>query len=214
MLYFATEIDLATIPRFSSFRIRCRRRQRDGLAAADDAADRNQAPLHDRALDVLDELLVVLGVMVARLEVEVRAHIAELAAHKRRARHHRGINWLKLAAPVSTQLLTRAAERGGNYVDIHRDHDIVAAPARSLRSGRATGGPCRGARTPCAASECRAPGARAAARDAARYAQFYAASNICRPRCRGLCWPGPVDSKLPHRNVNTEHGRGIIRASA
>ena len=51
-------------------------------------------------------------------QVEDAAHIAELTALKRQARHHRGQDRLAQAAPNSRELLTRAAERGDNLGSI------------------------------------------------------------------------------------------------
>jgi len=47
-------------------------------------------------------------------QVEDEAHIAELTARKRQARHHRAQDRLIQAAPSSQDLLTRAAARGDN----------------------------------------------------------------------------------------------------
>ena len=49
-----------------------------------------------------------------KAQVEDPAHINSLVAHKRRARHHRGIDHLAKAVPASRDLLIRAAERGAN----------------------------------------------------------------------------------------------------
>lgn len=46
--------------------------------------------------------------------VESPAHIAELVAHKKQARQHRGIDRLHHAVPSSQALLIQLAERGGN----------------------------------------------------------------------------------------------------
>jgi transposase len=51
-------------------------------------------------------------------QVEDEAHIAELTARKRQARHHRGTDRLAHAVPNSRELLTRAAERGDNLGSI------------------------------------------------------------------------------------------------
>ena len=51
-------------------------------------------------------------------QVEDQAHIAELTALKRQARHHRGTDRLAQAAPNSRELLTQAAERGDNLGSI------------------------------------------------------------------------------------------------
>ena len=47
-------------------------------------------------------------------QIEDPAHIAELAARKRAARHHRGQDRLAQVAPNSRELLMAAAERGEN----------------------------------------------------------------------------------------------------
>ena len=47
-------------------------------------------------------------------QIEDAAHLAELAARKRAARHHRGQDRLAQAAPNSRDLLTAAAQRGEN----------------------------------------------------------------------------------------------------
>ena len=47
-------------------------------------------------------------------QVEAAPHIAALVTHKRRARHHHGIDRLAHAAPESQALLTAAAARGDN----------------------------------------------------------------------------------------------------
>jgi hypothetical protein len=51
-------------------------------------------------------------------QVEDPAHVAELTARKRQARHHRGTDRLVQAAPASRALLTQAAERGDNLGSI------------------------------------------------------------------------------------------------
>lgn len=51
-------------------------------------------------------------------QVEDPAHIAELTARKRQARHHRGQDRLAQAAPASRELLVRAALRGENLGSI------------------------------------------------------------------------------------------------
>ena len=51
-------------------------------------------------------------------QVEDPAHIAELTARKRQARHHRGQDRLARAAPASRELLVRAAQRGENLGSI------------------------------------------------------------------------------------------------
>ena len=51
-------------------------------------------------------------------QIENPAHIAELTARKRRARHHRGQDRLARAAPSSPALLSQAAERGDNLGSI------------------------------------------------------------------------------------------------
>lgn len=51
-------------------------------------------------------------------QVEDEAHIAELSARKRQARHHRGQDRLAQAAPNSRELLTQAAARGDNLGSI------------------------------------------------------------------------------------------------
>ena len=48
-------------------------------------------------------------------QIEDEAHLAELAARKRAARHHRGQDRLAQAAPNSRELLMAAAERGENF---------------------------------------------------------------------------------------------------
>jgi transposase len=47
-------------------------------------------------------------------QIEDPSHVADLVAHKRRAREHRGTNRLTNAAPASKELLMRAAARGSN----------------------------------------------------------------------------------------------------
>ena len=49
-----------------------------------------------------------------KAQIEDPNHIKALVAHKRQARHHRGIDHLAKAAPASRDLLVRAAEHGGN----------------------------------------------------------------------------------------------------
>ena len=51
-------------------------------------------------------------------QIEDQAHIAELTARKRQARHHRGQDRLARAAPASAELLVAAAERGDNLGSI------------------------------------------------------------------------------------------------
>jgi transposase len=51
-------------------------------------------------------------------QIEDPAHLAELSERKRQARHHRGQDRLARAAPSSTKLLVRAAERGENLGSI------------------------------------------------------------------------------------------------
>jgi transposase len=51
-------------------------------------------------------------------QIEIAAHIDALAARKREARHHRGLDHLARAAPASRTLLLHAAERGGNLGNI------------------------------------------------------------------------------------------------
>ena len=47
-------------------------------------------------------------------QIETPAHIEQLVAHKREARHHGGIGRLAKAAPASVELLEQAAKRSGN----------------------------------------------------------------------------------------------------
>jgi len=47
-------------------------------------------------------------------QIEQPCHVAELEAHKHKARKHRGMDRLQHAAPNSRDLLVRLAERGGN----------------------------------------------------------------------------------------------------
>lgn len=47
-------------------------------------------------------------------QVEEPAHIEQLVANKRKARHHRGIGRLAKAAPASVELLEQAAKRSSN----------------------------------------------------------------------------------------------------
>lgn len=47
-------------------------------------------------------------------QVEIQSHVDKLVEHKRQARHHRGMDHLAKAAPASTELLVRAAERSNN----------------------------------------------------------------------------------------------------
>lgn len=47
-------------------------------------------------------------------QIEKPAHIEQLVAHKREARHHRGIGRLSKAAPASAVLLEQAAKRSSN----------------------------------------------------------------------------------------------------
>ena len=51
-------------------------------------------------------------------QIEAPAHIAELIARKRQARHHRGIDRLARAVPASTALLEQAAARSDNLGSI------------------------------------------------------------------------------------------------
>jgi transposase len=51
-------------------------------------------------------------------QIEIAAHIDELVARKREARHHRGLDHLARAAPAAQTLLLRAAESGGNLGNI------------------------------------------------------------------------------------------------
>ena len=49
-----------------------------------------------------------------KAQIEDPVHVETLVEHKRRARHHRGIDHLAKAAPACRELLIRAAERGSN----------------------------------------------------------------------------------------------------
>jgi hypothetical protein len=51
-------------------------------------------------------------------QIEDEAHIAELTARKRQARHHRAQDRLAQAAPASRELLLQAAQRGDNLGSI------------------------------------------------------------------------------------------------
>jgi len=79
--------------------------------------------------------------------VEIRAHIDELVQRKREARHHRGLDHLAHAVPVSHTLMLRAAEAGGNLgnitthllrlLDRYGALELQAAIEETLASGAA-----------------------------------------------------------------------------
>jgi hypothetical protein len=78
-------------------------------------------------------------------QIEDPAHIAELAARKRAARHHRGQDRLAQVAPNSRELLMAAAERGENLgsltaallrlLDTYGASELQAAIAEALARG-------------------------------------------------------------------------------
>ncbi len=78
-------------------------------------------------------------------QVEDPAHIATLVAEKRRARQHRGLDRLTVAAPSSPALMQAVAERGGNLgsvtaqllrlLESHGAAELEAAIAEALADG-------------------------------------------------------------------------------
>ena len=78
-------------------------------------------------------------------QIEDAAHVAELAARKRAARHHRGQDRLAQAAPNSRDLLVAAAARGENLgsltasllrlLDAYGASELQAAIAEALQRG-------------------------------------------------------------------------------
>lgn len=78
-------------------------------------------------------------------QIEDETHIAELAARKRAARHHRGQDRLAQAAPNSRELLVAAAVRGENLgaltaallrlLDAYGASELQAAIAEALQRG-------------------------------------------------------------------------------
>ena len=78
-------------------------------------------------------------------QIEDEAHLAELVARKRAARHHRGQDRLAQVAPNSRELLMAAAERGENLgsltaallrlLDTYGASELQAAIAEALARG-------------------------------------------------------------------------------
>ena len=78
-------------------------------------------------------------------QVEDADHLATLVAEKRRARQHRGLDRLAVAAPTSPKLLQAVAERGGNLGSVtaqllrlleeHGAPELEAAVAEALADG-------------------------------------------------------------------------------
>ena len=71
-------------------------------------------PLRVRVLDGATVLADHPRSFDRKAQIEDAAHIDTLVEHKRRGRHHRGIDHLAKAAPACRELLIRAAERGAN----------------------------------------------------------------------------------------------------
>ena len=80
-------------------------------------------------------------------QIELAAHIDALAARKREARQHRGLDHLARAAPAAQTLMLRAAEGGGNLgnitaqllrlLDRYGAAELQAAIEETLASGAA-----------------------------------------------------------------------------
>jgi hypothetical protein len=78
-------------------------------------------------------------------QVEDADHLATLVAEKRRARQHRGLDRLAVAAPTSPKLLQAVAERGGNLGSVtaqllrlleeHGAPELEAAVGEALAEG-------------------------------------------------------------------------------
>ncbi|WP_426212631.1 IS21 family transposase [Massilia sp. TWP1-3-3] len=67
-----------------------------------------------RVLDGADVISCLARSYDKGAQVEEPAHIEQLAANKRKARHHRGIGRLAKAAPASVELIEQAAKRSSN----------------------------------------------------------------------------------------------------
>ena len=78
-------------------------------------------------------------------QIEDASHVADLVAHKREARQHRGQDRLQAAAPISQMLLIQAAERGYNigsivsqllqFLDNYGASDLNTAIENALSKG-------------------------------------------------------------------------------
>jgi transposase len=104
-------------------------------------------PQRVRILDGADLLAIHERSYDRGAQIEIAAHIDALAAMKREARHHRGLDHLARAAPASRTLMLHAAERGGNLgnitthllrlLDRYGAAELQAAIEETLASGAA-----------------------------------------------------------------------------